>query len=94
LHEVPATRLRDDRAIGLPAHRVTPQLAASVIEEVARERGPKLGAIVDAFDARIQGIVDNWPVAVGWRSGAGARVAATAAPEADRRGVPGGFGRR
>ncbi|MDR3404632.1 MAG: NAD-dependent epimerase/dehydratase family protein [Chthoniobacter sp.] len=64
LHEVPATQLRDDRAIGLPAHRVTPQLAASVIEEVARERGLKIGPIVDAFDARIQGIVDNWPVAV------------------------------
>jgi hypothetical protein len=64
LHEVPAKQLRDDRAIGLPAHRVTPQLAASVIEEVARERGLKLGPIVDAFDARIQGIVDNWPVAV------------------------------
>ncbi|MEP6672326.1 MAG: NAD-dependent epimerase/dehydratase family protein [Chthoniobacter sp.] len=64
LHEVPATQLRDDRAIGLPAHRVTPQLAASVIEEVARERGLKIGPIVDAFDARIHGIVDNWPVAV------------------------------
>ena len=64
LHEVPAVQLRDDRAIGLPAHCVTPQLAASVIEEVARERGLKLGPIVDAFDARIQGIVDNWPVAV------------------------------
>jgi len=64
LHEVPTAQLRDDRAIGLPAHRVTPHLAASVIEEVARERGLKLGPIVDAFDARIQGIVDNWPVAV------------------------------
>jgi nucleoside-diphosphate-sugar epimerase len=64
LHEVPTAHLRDDRAIGLPAHTVTPQLAASVIEEVARERGLKLGPIVDAVDARIQGIVDNWPVAV------------------------------
>jgi len=64
LHEVPPTQFRDDRAIGLPAHRVTPQLAAAVIEEVARERGLNLGSIVDAFDARIQGIVDNWPVAV------------------------------
>jgi len=63
LHEVPAAQLRDDRAIGLPAHCVTPQLAASVIEEVAHERGLKLGPIADAFDARIQGIVDNWPVA-------------------------------
>ena len=64
LHEVPAERLSDDRAIGLPAHRVTPQLAESVLREVAQERGLKLGPIVDAFDARIQGIVDNWPVAV------------------------------
>jgi nucleoside-diphosphate-sugar epimerase len=64
LHEVPAERLSDDRAIGLPAHRVTPQLAESVIREIAQERGLKLGPIVDAFDARIQGIVDNWPVAV------------------------------
>jgi len=64
LHEVPADRFHDDRAIGLPAHRVTPQLAESVLHEVAQERGLKLGAIVEAFDARIQGIVDNWPVAV------------------------------
>ena len=64
LHEVPADRLRDDRAIGLPAHRVTPQLAESVLGEIAQERGLKLGPITDAFDARIQGIVDNWPVAV------------------------------
>ena len=64
LHEVPADRLRDDRAIGLPAHRVTPQLADAVLREVAQERDLKLGPITDAFDARIQGIVDNWPVAV------------------------------
>jgi nucleoside-diphosphate-sugar epimerase len=64
LHEVPAERLRDDRAIGLPAHRVTPRLAESVLREIAAERGLTPGPIVDAFDARIQGIVDNWPVAV------------------------------
>lgn len=64
LHEVPPDRLRDDRAIGLPAHRVTPRLAESVLLEIAAERGLTLGPIVDAFDARIQGIVDNWPVAV------------------------------
>ncbi len=76
LHEVPSSQFRDDRAIGLPAHRVTPQLAASVIEEVARERGLQLGPIVDAFDARIQGIVDNWPVAVD-----GARAIALGLPQ-------------
>jgi nucleoside-diphosphate-sugar epimerase len=64
LHEVPAERFSDDRAIGLPAHCVTPQLAESVLREIAQARGLKLGATVDAFDARIQGIVDNWPIAV------------------------------
>jgi len=64
LHEVPAEKLGVDRAVGLPAHRVTPRLAESVLNEVAAERGLKLGPIVDAFDARIQSIVDNWPVAV------------------------------
>jgi nucleoside-diphosphate-sugar epimerase len=75
LHEVPPERLRDDRALGLPAHRVTPQLADSVLREIAAERGLTLGPIVDAFDARIQGIVDNWPVAV-----AGARALALGLP--------------
>jgi hypothetical protein len=64
LHEVPTAQLTDDRAIGLPAHRVTPQLAEATIAEIARERGLKIGAIVDAFDSRIQDIVDNWPLAV------------------------------
>jgi len=64
LHDAPAGQLGADRAIGLPAHRVTPQLAESVIREIAEERGLKLGPIVDAFDARIQGIVSSWPVAV------------------------------
>ena len=76
LHEIPADRLRDDRAIGLPAHRVTPQLAESVLREIATERGLKLGPITDAFDARIQGIVDNWPVAVD-----GARAIALGLPQ-------------
>ena len=76
LHEIPADRLRDDRTIGLPAHRVTPQLAESVIRELATERGLKLGPITDAFDARIQGIVDNWPVAVD-----GARAIALGLPQ-------------
>jgi nucleoside-diphosphate-sugar epimerase len=76
LHEVPAEKLRDDRAIGLPAHRVTPQLAESVLREVAQERGLKLGPITDAFDARIQAIVSNWPVAVD-----GARAIALGLPQ-------------
>ncbi|HEY3901380.1 MAG TPA: NAD-dependent epimerase/dehydratase family protein [Chthoniobacter sp.] len=76
LYEVPSEKFRDDRAIGLPAHRVTPQLADSVLREISAERGLKLGPIVDAFDARIQGIVDNWPVAVD-----GARALALALPQ-------------
>lgn len=61
LAEVPEEKLGKDRAYVLPAHRVTPQIAEKVITEVAVARGIKLGPIVDAFDARIQGIVDNWP---------------------------------
>ncbi|MBK8095133.1 MAG: NAD-dependent epimerase/dehydratase family protein [Verrucomicrobiaceae bacterium] len=61
LAEVSEARLSTDRAYVLPAHRVTPQIAEQVITEIAAERGITLGPIVDAFDARIQGIVDNWP---------------------------------
>lgn len=75
LHEVPENRLGGDRGYVLPAHRVTPQLAESILREVAQERGLKLGPIADAFDARIQGIVSNWPVSVD-----GARAAALGLP--------------
>jgi nucleoside-diphosphate-sugar epimerase len=64
LHETPSARLGDDRAVGLPAHCVTPLMAESVVREVAIERGLNLGPITDAFNERIQRIVDNWPVAV------------------------------
>lgn len=64
LHDVPEDKLADDRAYVLPAHRVTPRLAEATLNEVAAERGLRLGPIVDAFDARIQGIVSNWPVSV------------------------------
>ena len=67
LSEVTENRLGKDRAYVLPAHRVTPQIAEKVITEVAARRGVKLGPIVDAFDARIQGIVDNWPQQVDGR---------------------------
>ncbi len=62
IHELPTGCFRDDRAIGLPAHQVTPQIAERVLREIAAESDITLGSIVDAFDARIQGIVDNWPV--------------------------------
>ena len=64
LHEVPAEAFGDDRAVGLPAHRVTPLLAEVTLSEVAQERGMKLGQILEAFEPRIQGIVDNWSVSV------------------------------
>jgi nucleoside-diphosphate-sugar epimerase len=75
LHEVPAAKLSEDRAVGLPAHCVTPADAEAVLAEIARERGILTGAIVDSFDARIQSIVDNWPVAVD-----GARAVALGLP--------------
>jgi nucleoside-diphosphate-sugar epimerase len=61
LAEADEARLGKDRAYVLPAHRVTPRLAEEVTREVAAERGIRLGPIVDAFDPRIQHIVDNWP---------------------------------
>ncbi|MFT5030965.1 MAG: nucleoside-diphosphate-sugar epimerase [Candidatus Binatia bacterium] len=64
LHEIPGGKLGDDRALGLPADQVTPELAESVLREVAAEKGIQLGPINDAFDERIQGIVDNWPTDV------------------------------
>lgn len=69
LHEAPPEQLDGDRAYGLPAHQVTPVLAEQVIRRIADERGLRLGALEDAFDPRIQGIVDNWPTAVdGYRA--------------------------
>jgi nucleoside-diphosphate-sugar epimerase len=76
LHEVPESRLADDRGYVLPAHRVTPTLAEAVVREVAAEHGIKAGPITDAFDARIQGIVSNWPVSVD-----GARAIALGLPQ-------------
>ncbi|MCX6954635.1 MAG: NAD-dependent epimerase/dehydratase family protein, partial [Verrucomicrobia bacterium] len=64
LHEVAESALTDDRAYVLPAHTVTPQLAETVLREIAAERRLTLGPIVDAFDAHIQNIVSNWPVSI------------------------------
>jgi nucleoside-diphosphate-sugar epimerase len=64
LHEVPAAALGDDRAYVLPAHTVTPALAESTLRAVAATHHLALGPILDAPDARIQGIVSNWPVAI------------------------------
>lgn len=59
--EADEASLDRDRGYVLPAHRVTPRLAEQTITQIAAERGIKTGTIVDAFDARIQAIVDNWP---------------------------------
>jgi D-erythronate 2-dehydrogenase len=64
LHELPGELLGGDRAVGLPAHQVTPILAEQVVQEIATARGMKLGRIVEAFDSRIQGIVDGWATAI------------------------------
>ncbi len=76
LHEVSEERLGDDRAYGLPAHRVTPTLAEQVLREVTEEKNLALGQIADAFDPRIQAIVDTWPTAAD-----GARAVALGLPE-------------
>jgi nucleoside-diphosphate-sugar epimerase len=70
LHDLPSDRLGTDRAYVLPARTVTPELAAAALEKVAADRNLTLGPIEDAFDARIQGIVDNWPTAVDTARGA------------------------
>ena len=69
LHEAPEDRLGDDRAYGLPAHQVTPAMAEKALNELAEEKNLALGQIEDAFDPRIQAIVDTWPTAVdGYRA--------------------------
>ncbi len=64
LHEIDGERLGSDRAVGLPAHQVTPALAETVVAEVAEQRGLAVGKVVDAFDERIQSIVDGWATAI------------------------------
>ncbi|MCB1065341.1 MAG: NAD-dependent epimerase/dehydratase family protein [Verrucomicrobiae bacterium] len=76
LHEAPTVAMRDDRAFGLPSHRVTPISARIVLEEVAAARGITLGPLVEAFSERIQGIVNTWPTATD-----GARAVAVGCPE-------------
>ena len=64
LHEMPENVLGGDRAVGLPALQVTPEMAEKVIKEISQSRGIKLGRIVEAFDSRIQSIVDGWPTSI------------------------------
>lgn len=76
LHEAPAENLGDDRAFGLPSHRVTPETARVALEELAVERGIALGPLIESYDARIQGIVDTWPTATD-----GSRAISVGCPE-------------
>ena len=64
LHEINEDKLGDDRAYGLPALSVTPNLAEKTLKEISNDKKIKIGKIEDSFDPRIQSIVDNWPTAV------------------------------
>ncbi|MFN9985739.1 MAG: NAD-dependent epimerase/dehydratase family protein [Pirellula sp.] len=65
IHELPAISLGSDRGIGLPARSITPRLADTALKDFAIERNLRsLGPIEDRPDARIRGIVKNWPVEV------------------------------
>lgn len=63
LHEADPDLLGDDRAFGLPSHRISVAEAMTILEQVAGEAGIDLGMVVDEPDPVIQGIVDTWPTA-------------------------------
>ena len=72
----PMTGYRTVIASLIALHEVPESALAEVaLHAVAAERGLMLGSIVDAPDARIQGIVTNWPVAMD-----GARAVALCLP--------------
>jgi len=63
LHEADSALLGDDRAFGLPSHRISVAEALTVMEEVAAEFGIQPGLVIDDPNPVIQGIVDTWPTA-------------------------------
>lgn len=63
LHEADPALLNDDRAFGLPSHRISVAEALTILEQVAAEAGVDLGMVIDEPDPMIQGIVDTWPTA-------------------------------
>lgn len=67
LHEADPASLGDDRAFGLPSHRVSVSEALTVLEQVASDTGISLGMVLDEPDPRIQAIVDTWPTATDGR---------------------------
>jgi len=76
LHDLDGKLLGIDRAVGLPAHTVTPNEAEFVVRQVGEERDFLPGLLVDEPDDRIQGIVNQWPTAVD-----GSRAAKLGLPE-------------
>lgn len=67
LFELHESRLGCDRAVGFPAHRVTPQAAELALRQIADQRGLRIGEIVNAPDSRIQSIVDGWATEIDGR---------------------------
>lgn len=63
LHELDTEAMGDDRIFTLPSVEMTVAEMVQVLEQVAVEKGIKLGPIEDRPDAVIQRIVDGWPVA-------------------------------
>lgn len=66
---LPSQQIGKDRSIGLPAMSITPAMAQrALVQAVGGNHGivlpSKLGQIVLSPDRRIQGIVDQWPVAI------------------------------
>ena len=69
IHNLPAESLGSDRAIGLAATSITPRMAQEALLQATSGPEPMslpsgLGKIVLSPDARIQRIVDQWPLAI------------------------------
>lgn len=63
LHEADPALIADDRAFGLPSHRISVAEALTVMEQVAAEFGILPGLVIDEPNPVVQAIVDSWPTA-------------------------------
>ncbi len=63
LHEADPSLIEDDRAFGLPSHRISVAEALTVMEQVAAEFGILPGLVIDEPNPVVQAIVDSWPTA-------------------------------
>ena len=61
LHEADPGLIGDDRAFGLPSHRISVAEALTVMEQVAAEFGILPGLVIDEPNPVVQAIVDSWP---------------------------------